>query len=317
MSPVVHKQPHGYLTKPTKWERDYQSWQKQMEQGRLKEQELSCYQCHPCGSNVPWDCSTTVNWTHSVEFCCSTSGSICRYPMDCPFGPKGEPPSTPKSVQKHLSKQSTPPSPLPFGLDPEVMARLLGTVDLPNQLELEQVAQCFPSFKKQEGEAHFDQQTALYTCLEELTAVTMSPQKLATALSKDATFELIWDSGASHCITNCKDDFEGDFTKSGIMGKLLQGLGVGLKVQGTGTVSWTVLDRDGRPRTLRLKAYYVPDAPVRILSTSQLLQVGVCWRVTDIGSSISNSLRSGGRPNSITGQSLHQSHQQHSHLCWI
>jgi Reverse transcriptase (RNA-dependent DNA polymerase) len=105
------------------------------------------------------------------------------------------------------------------------------------------------------------------------TAVTMAPHKLASAMSPGTAFELVWDSGASHCITNNEKDFEdGTLEQPNWMVRTLQGLAKGLRVKGVGTVSWTVLDTDGNPRTLRLPAYFVPESPARLLSLPQLLQ---------------------------------------------
>jgi hypothetical protein len=83
---------------------------------------------------------------------------------------------------------------------------------------------------------------------------------------------LIWDSGASHCISNNKDDFVGPIKRAGWFNTKLRGLAKGLNIAGIGTVEWTVVSDYGTYRTLRLPCFYVPNSPVRLLGTSSLLQ---------------------------------------------
>ena len=87
----------------------------------------------------------------------------------------------------------------------------------------------------------------------------------------DAThnFTLIWDSGASACISGDKRDFkDGMEPHTG----QVSGIGSGLKIEGVGTVSWHVLDVNGRQRCLRLPAYYIPKLKQRLLSTAVFCQ---------------------------------------------
>ena len=104
-----------------------------------------------------------------------------------------------------------------------------------------------------------------------IDAALCAPHKVKEAMPPDSSFKLIWDSGASHCITNNKQDFVGPVRSAGIF-KTLTGLAKGLVIRGVGTVAWTVLDTNGKPRTLKMEAYYVPKSPVRLMSTAQLLQ---------------------------------------------
>ena len=46
----------------------------------------------------------------------------------------------------------------------------------------------------------------------------------------------------------------------------------GLRIHSKGHVLWSVLDKQGRLRHLKLPAYFVPNAPTRLLSTTVLLQ---------------------------------------------
>jgi hypothetical protein len=80
-----------------------------------------------------------------------------------------------------------------------------------------------------------------------------------------------WDSGASISISPNKDDFVGPLTSPGI-GIRLKGIVKGLSIQGKGHVMWAVLDTSGHLPGLKVPAYYVPQARVRLLSTTSLLQ---------------------------------------------
>ena len=87
------------------------------------------------------------------------------------------------------------------------------------------------------------------------------------ALKPEDTFDLIWDSGASMCITNKKSDFVSDFMTIN-SGATIQGIGSGLHIQGKGIVEWSVTDVTGKLRHFHLPAYYVPKSPAKLLSTS-------------------------------------------------
>ena len=91
-------------------------------------------------------------------------------------------------------------------------------------------------------------------------------------LSTATGFPIIWDSGASVCITPAKDDFIAFDESSNLTS--LQGFSAeaGQKVEGSGTVRWYVEDDSGKPRCLEVKAYYVPTSRVRLLSTTVLLK---------------------------------------------
>ena len=104
-----------------------------------------------------------------------------------------------------------------------------------------------------------------------LSAVLMAPHKLKESMSDDSSFRLVWGSGASHSISNNKGDFVEPLRSTGVL-KKLAGLAQGVNIQGVGRVEWTVTDVNGSPRTLSVDAYYVPNSPVRLMSTAQLLQ---------------------------------------------
>ena len=84
-------------------------------------------------------------------------------------------------------------------------------------------------------------------------------------------FPVIWDSGASVCITYDKDDFVSFSPRSSLSSLSGFAAGSGQKVQGEGMVAWDFCDLRGNIRTVYLKAYYVPKAKVRLLSTQTFL----------------------------------------------
>jgi GAG-pre-integrase domain/Zinc knuckle len=88
---------------------------------------------------------------------------------------------------------------------------------------------------------------------------------------KIENYPVIWDSGASLSITPHVDDFDGplDPTPFGVR---IQGIAKGLVIAGVGRVVWSFPDAHGGIRTLKIPAYYVPKANVRLLSTNSLLQ---------------------------------------------
>jgi hypothetical protein len=98
-----------------------------------------------------------------------------------------------------------------------------------------------------------------------------APEKFRNSMNKESTFSIIWDSGASISISPNKNDFVGPITSPGL-GTRLKGIVKGLTIQGKGHVMWTVLDTSGQLRALKVPAYYVPQARVRLLSTTSLLQ---------------------------------------------
>jgi hypothetical protein len=98
-----------------------------------------------------------------------------------------------------------------------------------------------------------------------------APARFRNAMQKESTFSVIWDSGASISISSNRDDFVGPMTSAG-MGIHLKGIVKGLPIQGQGYVMWAMLDTSGQLRALKVPVYYVPQARVRLLSTTSLLQ---------------------------------------------
>ena len=84
------------------------------------------------------------------------------------------------------------------------------------------------------------------------------------------SFEIIWDSGASVCISPNKSDFI-DYTTNVDLKTVKTIGGATSVIKGQGTVLWSVHDERGMLRHLKLKAYHIPSSTTRLLSTSSLL----------------------------------------------
>ena len=98
-----------------------------------------------------------------------------------------------------------------------------------------------------------------------VTRMLQHPRALVSQMDNDVTFPLIWDSGASMCLTSHKSDFVGEIKP---WENSVQGISSGLQIKGKGNVCWTLLDVDGKFRRLKLPAFYAPEARTRLLSTS-------------------------------------------------
>eukprot|EP00804_Cyclotella_cryptica_P001528 CCRYP_003749-RA/>CCRYP_003749-RA protein AED:0.13 eAED:-0.00 QI:0/0/0/1/0/0.33/3/0/1355 len=79
---------------------------------------------------------------------------------------------------------------------------------------------------------------------------------------------LIVDTGASCCITPCKDDFV-SYAPSAAKIRDLSGINT---VAGEGLLCWRVLDHQGREHAIELKGYHIPNASVRLLSPQAMFQ---------------------------------------------
>jgi len=104
-----------------------------------------------------------------------------------------------------------------------------------------------------------------------LRAAFQSPRRFQEDIPKEATYPIIWDSGASISISPSREDFVGPL-KTPSISQRIRGIAKGLKIEGQGHVMWAVHDTNGMLRTLKVPAYYVPRVPVRLLSTPGLLQ---------------------------------------------
>ena len=88
------------------------------------------------------------------------------------------------------------------------------------------------------------------------------------------SFPVIWDSGASCCVTNDRDDF---ISFSSDVGKIISSKSLGglnssgrYEVEGEGHVLWYVPAVDGTLRALKLPCAFIPKSEVRLLSTQVL-----------------------------------------------
>ena len=96
--------------------------------------------------------------------------------------------------------------------------------------------------------------------------VLQHPSACMAAMNNDDTFSVIWDSGASMCISGDKQEFIGKIKP--LNNAVVKGIVSGLKIEGIGRVRWSVLDTEGKLWHLMLPAYYVPKTWQRLLCTS-------------------------------------------------
>jgi hypothetical protein len=78
------------------------------------------------------------------------------------------------------------------------------------------------------------------------------------------------DTGASACISDHKHDF---VTLDTYGSAFIEGIGSGLKIAGTGTLRWILLDDDGQEITLFVRdILYMPAVPMCLLCPKQIAQ---------------------------------------------
>ena len=97
------------------------------------------------------------------------------------------------------------------------------------------------------------------------------PFSILSGFKRAKTFPVIWDSGASVCLTFDKADFVGPLDPPPTHQRTTACVGTHIKVKGMGHVAWSIADTTGVLRTLKLPALYAPSSKVRLLSTSSLL----------------------------------------------
>merc|ERR1712025_225383 len=91
----------------------------------------------------------------------------------------------------------------------------------------------------------------------------------ACTMKLNDTFDVIWDSGASFCITNDKNDFIEPIHK--VNDGSINGINGPMKIIGSGRVRWSLLDVTGQLRHIELGCLYAPNATQRLLSTAAFL----------------------------------------------
>ena len=104
-----------------------------------------------------------------------------------------------------------------------------------------------------------------------LRAALQAPRRLLHAMKRDAPFPVIWDSGASHCVTYDKNDFISEIKDPGSL-RQVKGINSALEVKGIGTVQWSMYNEKGEIRHFQLPALLVPKCQSKLLSTSALLR---------------------------------------------
>ena len=88
----------------------------------------------------------------------------------------------------------------------------------------------------------------------------------ACVMNTEDSHSIVWDSGASMCISNDKADFEGAIKS--MPNAKVDGINSHLELEGFGTVNWTMLDTNAKLRSIKLPAHYAPKARQKLLSTS-------------------------------------------------
>jgi Zinc knuckle len=89
---------------------------------------------------------------------------------------------------------------------------------------------------------------------------------------KASKLPVIWDSGASVCVSFDRNDFVGPIQPLANPSRLRGFFRNGPRIRGVGHVAWSFEDTNGNLRTLKLPAMYVPEVKQRLLSTTCLLQ---------------------------------------------
>ena len=95
----------------------------------------------------------------------------------------------------------------------------------------------------------------------------LEPRGLPAYLGSTMNIPLIIDTGASICVSPCREDFI-SYKKSKVKIKALSSSST---VAGEGLIRWNVYDRDGNITTIEIKGYHIPSAEVRLLSPQALL----------------------------------------------
>ena len=116
----------------------------------------------------------------------------------------------------------------------------------------------------------------------------LSPSRFRTALAStraSSQFPVVWDSGASICVTPDRNDFINYKNTPDV--KTVKGVnGNSSPVVGQGMVEWSVYDANGSLRKFKLPAYHIPNCKTRLISTSSLLNTYQGEHITIDGNSL-------------------------------
>ena len=116
------------------------------------------------------------------------------------------------------------------------------------------------------SKSHFAPTSTIKSFLSAKT-ILQHPMACQAAMPPGDSYTIVWDSGASMCVTFDKNDFVGPI-KPLPKGSSIQGITNNLKIEGVGTVIWSLLDTNGTLCHLKLPCYYIPKIKQRLLSTS-------------------------------------------------
>ena len=120
------------------------------------------------------------------------------------------------------------------------------------------------------GAKYNDETKALAKRVASLSPSIFSIAMKMHAVTKESSFPIIWDTGASVCVTPTRTDFISYNNETDI--NEVKGLGGKVSsVIGQGYVIWSVHDTQGSLRHLKLKAYHIPNCKSRLISTNALL----------------------------------------------
>jgi hypothetical protein len=112
-----------------------------------------------------------------------------------------------------------------------------------------------------------------------LQHIPLDGQSMIMAAAAADNPPIVINTGASVSLTSNLKDFVQPLKTSTI--NMLQGLQGGASVVGEGMVKWNIQDARGLSRKVRTKAYYVPQATMRLLSPQSLFQEkGLGWMKT-------------------------------------
>jgi hypothetical protein len=103
-----------------------------------------------------------------------------------------------------------------------------------------------------------------------LNAALKLPLQFSSAMPKESTYKVIWDSGATVSIDNDRENFVGPIHKPSKHLKL-KGVSHDLLVAGIGHVLHAIPSSNGMLRVLKLKAFYVPKAQSKLISTTSVV----------------------------------------------
>ena len=101
-------------------------------------------------------------------------------------------------------------------------------------------------------------------CFNAQSQSTSSHSESATTQARDVlthsgleryTYPLIFDTGASQCLTGVKSDFR-EFFPEGAQHSVIKGISQGLAIEGEGVVEYTLTCDDGSLVTIRAKSYF-------------------------------------------------------------